>query len=326
LPTYNINNALKNNFDVFISVSSPSKHKIIYKQLNDAGFSKIYNFIETIEMFPEIVSESLTEQEKNYPMWYRSDSISLPSDNDFYKLKNLLSDKKSQTILENIKSFRQESIFCNYVYPDYNSTQYFPEDIDLFDGIDNLSFIDCGAYDGNTILDAVSFFSKKDKNIESIVAFEPSQTNQKKILDVVNQLKEKVNITVFPCPVYSENKIISFNDSDGMVGSISDNCKSLSSIKTMSVSIDDTVFGISPNYIKMDIEGSEKEAIVGAINTIKTFKPVLAISLYHRPNHLWEIPFLLENIYDGKCRMYLRHYGEMGLETVLYCVSDKNEK
>ena len=325
LPTHNIDSVTETSFDVFVSVSSPRKHPVIYEQLFRAGFSKIYNFIETLKMFPDIVEKSLLKQEKTYPMWYRSKSISLPSDEVFSELSSFFSDKKSKEILENIKSFRKNSIMDNYIYADYGNTQDFPEDIDLFENIDALRFVDCGSYNGDTMSDAVLFFSKKSKNIDSIIAFEPDPSNQRKILNKVNQFKEKISITIFPCAVYSENKIIAFDDSNGMTGSIRElaieNKKTIS-INVMSVSIDSTIFGTSPNYIKLDIEGAEKEALIGARKTIQNFKPILAISLYHRPEHLWEIPFLVKKIYGGKCKMYLRHYGEMGLETVLYCVSD----
>lgn len=41
-------------------------------------------------------------------------------------------------------------------------------------------------------------------------------------------------------------------------------------------------------YIKMDIEGSEMAALMGAKETIKRHKPYLAICVYHRKNDLTE--------------------------------------
>ncbi len=75
------------------------------------------------------------------------------------------------------------------------------------------------------------------------------------------------------------------------------------------------------DLLKMDIEGAEQQASRGASQTIQTHRPVLAVSLYHRPADLWEIPLLIEEISPGY-RMYLRVYGDMLLETVLYCLPD----
>ncbi|MEM2032456.1 MAG: FkbM family methyltransferase, partial [Candidatus Woesearchaeota archaeon] len=42
------------------------------------------------------------------------------------------------------------------------------------------------------------------------------------------------------------------------------------------------------------IEGYEYNAILGAEKTIKKYKPVLSISLYHTPRDFFEIPKLLK--------------------------------
>ncbi len=71
------------------------------------------------------------------------------------------------------------------------------------------------------------------------------------------------------------------------------------------------------DFIKMDIEGSELAALQGAQDTLKRFKPNLAISLYHRPHDLFQIPGLIRQIEAGY-RFYLDHYTIHLEETVLY--------
>jgi hypothetical protein len=68
----------------------------------------------------------------------------------------------------------------------------------------------------------------------------------------------------------------------------------------------------------MDIEGAEIPALNGARNTIKKFKPKLAISVYHQWDDLREIPKLIHDIRDDY-EFYLDCTTGFGGEAVLYC-------
>ena len=60
-------------------------------------------------------------------------------------------------------------------------------------------------------------------------------------------------------------------------------------------------------YIKMDVEGFEIPAIIGAKNHIRNDRPKLAICTYHIISDIWEIPKLIKCIAPDY-RFYLRHY------------------
>lgn len=75
------------------------------------------------------------------------------------------------------------------------------------------------------------------------------------------------------------------------------------------------------DYIKMDVECSELKALNGAINTIKLFKPRLAISVYHCDNHLFEIVLFLNSLKLGY-KFYMEHHSLYMYETVLYARPD----
>ena len=57
----------------------------------------------------------------------------------------------------------------------------------------------------------------------------------------------------------------------------------------------------------MDIEGAEQKALSGAKNIIMRDKPQLAICVYHKPNDIWEIPFMLKD-WVPEYQLYLRHH------------------
>ena len=83
--------------------------------------------------------------------------------------------------------------------------------------------------------------------------------------------------------------------------------------------IDDVLEGKVVGFIKMDIEGAEREALEGARFTISMQHPVLAVSVYHKRNDIWELPAQIINM-NPNYKLYLRHYTVSYGDTVLYAV------
>jgi FkbM family methyltransferase len=73
------------------------------------------------------------------------------------------------------------------------------------------------------------------------------------------------------------------------------------------------------DFIKMDIEGAELDALRGAEQTLRRWRPKLAISLYHQPTDIFEIPLYIERLGLGYA-YYLEHYTIHNEETVLFAV------
>ena len=72
-------------------------------------------------------------------------------------------------------------------------------------------------------------------------------------------------------------------------------------------------------FIKMDIEGSELEALKGAQQTIQRDRPKLAICIYHKPEDMTDIPLYIKSLVP-EYRLYVRHHSNRCSETVLYAV------
>lgn len=75
------------------------------------------------------------------------------------------------------------------------------------------------------------------------------------------------------------------------------------------------------DFLKLDIEGAEAEALAGGARTLARDRPALAVCIYHRKEHLHELPALIARLLPG-ARHRLGHYSRSFWETVWYSLPD----
>jgi FkbM family methyltransferase len=88
----------------------------------------------------------------------------------------------------------------------------------------------------------------------------------------------------------------------------------------LTLTIDDFVIqkGLGKiDFIKMDIEGAEWNALKGASETIKKFKPKLAVALYHSVEDFERIPMFIKNIVP-EYEFYFSHCSINAEESILF--------
>ena len=145
--------------------------------------------------------------------------------------------------------------------------------------------IDAGANCGHLSI----FFSKLVGLKGQIFAFEPDKFNIERIEKNIKLNKDLINnIKILDLLLWDKNEFIDFYEA-GTVGSSavwmpdSEHC-----VKKQAVKIDDWVKQNAIqklDFIKMDIEGAEIEALDGCVETIKNLKPNFAIASYHIVNN-----------------------------------------
>lgn len=236
---------------------------------------------------------SLSEFKGRYP-----NSIVVISTKLYYKeiVKQLLEE-----------GFQEEQIInIGMEYEKINHLQYFdlpqlenkrlPEEV----------FIDGGSYNGNTSMDFIKWSPGG-----LAIAWEPNPDNQEKCKQLLKE--NKIRYELIPKGLWSEEgelKLTSARDES----KISDE----GDVKIKVDSIDNLI-NKPVTFIKMDIEGSEYQALLGAKKTILKYKPKLAICIYHKPEDIWELPWLIHEI-NPEYKLYLRHYSFADNETVLYAL------
>lgn len=194
---------------------------------------------------------------------------------------------------------------------DPKPNQYFN---DLTKNCDCSSFLDCGSFIGDTVIDALRFYGE-DK-INSVISFEPDDTNAKKIEESV--AKGDIPAEKFTLMRYGTSdkyaKLRFSSNGDG-----SSICEDGDIV--IEVNAIDEMVNRPVTFIKMDIEGSEYDAIVGASRIIKENIPTLAICVYHKREDLIEIPKLIMSIAgEDAYNFYIRHHQTNLTELVLYAI------
>ncbi|MES1223140.1 MAG: FkbM family methyltransferase [Bacteroidota bacterium] len=197
-------------------------------------------------------------------------------------------------------------------------TQYFYDD--LFTLNEEDVFVDCGAFDGDTLR---NFIKKQQDRFCHYFALEPDPINFEKLRQYVAGLPSTISnkITVQQCAVSDSQKQISFSSNGSLQSSISD----AGNILVDCISIDENIKGEDVTYIKMDAEGAEPDIISGSESTIKNNKPIIAISVYHQFDHLWQLPLQVKALSDNYS-FYLRPHCKASWDLICYAVPENRLK
>lgn len=191
------------------------------------------------------------------------------------------------------------------------SYQYFDEELVKF--TDAEVFVDCGAYNGDTAKAFVSALERRGiTSYREIISFEPDPDNYAK-MKALNLKRHRC----IPKGCSNEAGTLYFSQ-EGTSGKIEE----FGNIKIEVDTIDHVVGDSDVTMIKMDIEGAELSALQGAGNVIKRCRPLLAISLYHKKEDLYEIPQYIMKLVP-EYQFYIRAYEDTATELVLYAVCDR---
>lgn len=192
--------------------------------------------------------------------------------------------------------------------------QYFAQDIITLS--DNEVFVDCGAYTGDTLI----AFDKRVSRFKKYYAWEPDARRYGKLKRSINKVKGTV--VHIKKGVWNETGTLCLAVSKGC-GEVCDETKEEKGIINIAVDTIDNMIDVEDKvtFIKMDIEGSELNALMGAKNTIIQNRPILAICVYHKKEDLITIPQYIKGLVTDY-KFYLRTYYPYCSELVLYAVCE----
>ena len=226
-------------------------------------------------------------------------------DDNLTDLEELLADDTSRDLLRRVVEFRLTGNYAALPAPT-PTEQYCPADLPRW--LQPLRFVDAGAFTGDTLRQ----FKRCGHEFEQIVAFEPDPENFGHLSRCVADLGGGICL---PCGLSDTTRQLRFAAEGTGASRIADDGQQF----VQCVALDEALPGFRPTLIKMDIEGAEPDALQGAARTIAACRPALAISVYHRPAHLWTIALLIDQWRLGY-RFYLRMHGHSSFDLVLYAL------
>lgn len=175
--------------------------------------------------------------------------------------------------------------------------------------------IDCGGATGDTAI----YFSAKGAS--KVFVFEFIQSNiemMRKQISANPHLENYIDI-INKAVWKTSNAELSYIDR-GNASRVAESEVYPNAVATLSIDdmvIENRIERI--DLIKMDIEGAELPALEGAEETIRRYKPKLAICVYHKDDDLIRIPEYIMSL-NANYQLYFDYYTDVGWEAVLYAV------
>lgn len=272
--------------------------KLLSPDMNVFSPVEFCNFLDSIG--EEVIQNYWLHENSDF---YQSNMIVIDS------FRKVLGDEMSVALYDSILKYRINGQVEDLPQPIDLSEQYLPKDLST--PPKNLLMVDLGACQGENL----EYFLNSGRKFQLCFMLEPDDGNLKVLRSQVMDLDIK-NTIILQLAAWSSTQMLKFK----FVANGSSVVNVQSNEFAFGIALDDLLKNTPINYIKMDIEGSELDALKGGEKIIKRDLPHLAISVYHKPSDLWEIGLYLFSIHGNKYKYYIRNYGHQTFDTVLYAI------
>lgn len=233
---------------------------------------------------------------------------------EFNEAYDLLADDASRKLFCDLFSFK---LTGKLSYLEDNSTSERVLLDTFLNGKAVRSYLDLGAYSGDTVRMLLEAFD----TVESVYAFEPDARSYKKLCAYAES-EVRALVHTYPYAAWNKDETLIFSDAgnrnsalSGMGGTHTGKERTV-----MAKAPDSVLANESVDYIKLDVEGAEREAIEGCKRLILKNHPVLAICSYHRAEDLFALPLQIHAL-DPSYRIYLRRPPYVpAWDTRFYCI------
>lgn len=238
-------------------------------------------------------------------------------ENEIRCVGEMVSDELSKRVLHNVLQYRltHDGRLLDTISENV-SRRYF--DKDLLSGVGKGAYLDCGSYRGDSLEGYLQYCGAE---IGNVTCCEPDIDNFKHLRAYVETLGIP-DIQLVNKGVWHTAGVLHF-------AATGDKSSSIASEGTQSIAVDtvDHLVGNgSLDFLKIEVNGAEYEALLGACQVIRRETPVVAVSVYHNREDILRIPLLLKAL-SPQYHLYLRYYGVKTLtDIVCYAIPSKKKE
>ena len=262
-------------FDVVISTSHFHE---IERQLRERNFAgEIYHLPKEAYYKNTLYGKDFIEKHKK----------------EFENTFELLADDISKKVFINI--IKHNISIDNRYYKEIQDLEihgYFGTE--LYCNCDNDIIIDGGAFDGDTYREFLSYPTRK---LKEYIAYEPDEDNYGKM----EQIQDR-RLRIIKKGLGEKKAMLRFSSGMGVSSNFSEEGSQVVEVDA----IDNLHLSGKVTFIKMDIEGAEKSALLGAERVIKCDTPTLAISAYHKKEDMYDLVTAIKDM-NSSYKIYFRH-------------------
>ena len=158
------------------------------------------------------------------------------------------------------------------------------------------TFLDIGAYDGDTV---ARFVKLSDNSYKKIIAVEPDKKSFKK---AERNLSDVKNLTLYNTLLSESVGLSPFISGRGRGNTAAEE----GGKETVATTIDALLSGDEVTIIKIDAEGAEEKILNGGRKTISKYKPKLILSVYHRIDDFYRLLRKVKEINPSYSKFTLR--------------------
>lgn len=288
--------------DAIILIGSRIYALEIIQQFQNAGFSA-HNLI-----FEEFIGYAAVSQ-------LDMSALLQKNKDKLQKLLPLLADDKSREVLYGYLNYLQtfDSQYIQQIRS--RETMYF--DSSIYSLSADEIVVDGGGYIGDTF----SIFSSLVPSFDTYFLCEPMHTIMEKAKVRLSEMDFSGSIHFIEKALWDCGASLFFNErgSGSMVNQTGN-------ISTAAAPLDQIVDGKNVTLIKLDVEGSEEKALLGAKQTIARCHPKLAVCVYHLTNlfehggfDILDLPLKIKELHPSY-QIYLRYYGTGLTDAVCYAL------